>query len=65
MAVSEILNCPCCGEKAGLAYYSNEKNEPYSTYVVCSNCGLRTKAVPRDVAYNAEQTVVDAWNQRA
>lgn len=64
MAVT-ISNCPCCGETAGLAYYTNEKNEPYSTYVVCSNCGLKTKAIVRDVSYNAEQTVADLWNTRA
>ena len=64
MAVTEIQNCPCCGEKAGLAYYTNEKNEPYSTYVVCSNCGLKTKAVVRDVSYSAEETVISLWNTR-
>ena len=65
MARTEIQTCPCCGETAGLAYYTNEKNEPYSTYVVCSNCGLKTKAIPRDIAYDAEEEAITLWNTRA
>ena len=65
MARTEILTCPCCGESAGLGYYTNDKNEQYSTYVVCSNCGLKTKAITRDVSYDAEEEVISLWNQRA
>ena len=65
MARTEILTCPCCGQSAGLGYYTNEDNEPYSAYVVCSECGLRTKAIPRDVAWDSEEEVIALWNQRA
>ena len=67
--MKELSKCPCCGGDAIYSYYTKTvtdgEGERYSTFVVCNQCGLRTKSVIRDVAYSAEDTVADLWNARA
>ena len=63
--MTEISKCPCCGGTANLAYYVNSDNEKYSCYVVCSECGLRTKTLARDVSWDAEDEVIKLFNARA
>ena len=61
-----LEKCPCCGGDAVYSYYTKtENNEKYSAYVTCSVCGLRTKAIERDVSYSAEDKVAELWNARA
>lgn len=62
--MTDIKACPCCGGTANLAYYVNSENEKYSCYVVCSECGLRTKAIARDISYDGEEEAIGLWNAR-
>ena len=66
--MSELSKCPCCGSDAVYSYYTkaqdNGESEKYSVFVVCSQCGLRTKSIVRDVSYSAEQLVASSWNRR-
>ena len=57
--MTNISNCPCCGGTANLAYYVNADNEKYSCYVVCSECGLRTKAIIRQLNAQYPKIVVN------
>lgn len=62
MAHTDIDACKCCGGTGTLAYYTNSDSEVYSVYVTCEDCGLRTKAIVRDVSYDAEEEAIALWN---
>lgn len=55
-----LKSCPCCGGAATLRY---EGAMFKIAYVLCEECGLRTKALSdHDKKY--EIKLIDLWNRR-
>ncbi len=65
----ELKTCPFCGANAIWHEYS-ESDPPCSYtagYVLCSNCGCRTRSYTLDGYYGSTDTKEDAiaaWNKR-
>ena len=70
MSGVELKRCPCCG---GEAHFRTETvtmagHEYQAGYVICMDCGMRTRSAPMDGFTGVDWTEEDfaaLWNRRA
>ena len=60
--------CPCCGGEARLGLVRKQTYETGEiithVYIICNECGMRTRNVTVSPAYSAIGVAVDCWNRR-
>lgn len=54
--------CPCCGNEATLGSWPSRKG--WEASVECTNCLLIMRSITYDSSSEAEEHVLEDWNQR-